>query len=115
MAKIVFCYVALLSLLIPMSANAFAFSYKKKNTTACVPDFADEADEQTPIPAEEDTSEEDDDPVKLISHRVIHTHQKNICRQGHASQFLTSFHFLEIISPPPQQQAIYLSCCTHFF
>jgi hypothetical protein len=104
MAKIVFCYVALLSLLIPMSANAFACSYKKKNTTACVPDFADEADEQpVPTPAEEDTSEEDDDPVKLISHRVIQTHQKIMCRQVHAIQFLTSFHFLEIISPPPQQ------------
>ncbi|MCW5912722.1 MAG: hypothetical protein KIT62_16755 [Cyclobacteriaceae bacterium] len=101
MTKIVFSYVAIFCLLILVSANTITTSLKRTNATECA-DLAEEAeDQQVPSPVEEDTSE-DDENSKLIPH---HTHgaacawSGKLTRVGH---FLTSFHFLEIISPPPQ-------------
>ncbi|MBX2913850.1 MAG: hypothetical protein KF856_01130 [Cyclobacteriaceae bacterium] len=86
------------------SANLVTSLTNKKISTECIPDFADETDEQpVPAPAEEDTSGEDDDLVKLILQRIPQAFQNAQQPVVFASQFLTSFHFLEIISPPPQQ------------
>jgi hypothetical protein len=103
MAKIIFSYVAIFCLLFLVSANIITTSLKKATATECACDLTDETDEQpVPSPVEEDTTGEDDETSKLVPHDVRHTSWALSGKLHHSNQFLTSFHFLEIISPPPQ-------------
>lgn len=103
MAKVIFAYVAIFCLLILVSANTITTSLKKTFATACVADLADEeADQPVPVPLEEDTTGEDDETSKLIPQHAQHPSRVLSGKLHHANHFLTSFHYLEIISPPPQ-------------
>ena len=103
MAKIILAYVAIFCLLILVSANSITTSLKKTFATECVADLADEAEDQpVPAPLEEDTTGEDDETSKLVPHHAQHPSGALAGKLHHANHFLTSFHFLEIISPPPQ-------------
>lgn len=93
-------YVAILCLLILVSANTITTSIKQNMAQS---GMSTEEIEDIPVPApvEEDTNE-DDEPTKLFFHSLIF-HNLVASQKGLATdQFLTSFHFLEIISPPPQ-------------
>lgn len=103
MAKIVFSYVAIFCLLILVSANTITTSLKKTFASECVADLGDEAEDQpVPTPVEEDTTGEDDETSKLVPQHTQHPSAALAGNLHHANHFLTSFHFLEIISPPPQ-------------
>ncbi len=103
MAKIVFCYVAIFCLLILVSANTIATSIKKINATECPTDLADEGEDlPVPSPVEEDTTGEDDETSKLAPHHIHYSSLAVTTKLNTSSHFLTGFHFLEIISPPPQ-------------
>lgn len=103
MAKIIFSYVAIFCLLILVSANTITTSLKKTFATECVADLAVETEDQpVPSPVEEDTAGEDDETSKLVPHHAHHSSEVLSGKLHHTNYFLTSFHFLEIISPPPQ-------------
>lgn len=101
MGKIVMAYVAIFCLLILVSANSITTSLKQSkiaNSGMCEEEIEDIP---VPAPVEEDTNE-DDGPTKLIFHSMVF-HSFAATRKAVATNyFLTSFHFLEIISPPPQ-------------
>lgn len=101
MAKIVFSYVAIFCLLILVSANTITTSIKKANAIECA-DLAEETEtQQIPSPVEEDISE-DDETSKLIPNHTYNAANINSGKLSLSGHFLTSFQFLEIISPPPQ-------------
>ncbi|HNT50637.1 MAG TPA: hypothetical protein PLM56_03905 [Cyclobacteriaceae bacterium] len=101
MVKIVFSYVAIFCLLILVSANTITTSIKKANAIECA-DLAEETEtQQVPSPVEEDISE-DDENSKLLSGHANTAGNINSQKLSLAGHFLTDFHFLEIISPPPQ-------------
>lgn len=104
MAKTIFSYVAVCCLLVLISANAINISLKKRNlTTDCVADLADEPeDKPVPLPLEEDTTGEDDESSRLVSQQPPPLIAPLSGKLHYANYFLTSFHYLEIISPPPQ-------------
>lgn len=103
MAKIIFSYVAIFCLLILVSANTITTSLKKTFAKECVADQADETEDQpVPTPVEEDTTGEDDETTKLVPHYAHHPTETLSGKLHQTNRFLTSFHFLEIISPPPQ-------------
>jgi len=103
MAKVIFSYVAIFCLLILVSANTITTALKKTYTTECASGLADEAEElPVPSPVEEDTTGEDDETSKLVPHHAHYASGRYFKKLDHANHFLTSFHFLEIISPPPQ-------------
>lgn len=103
MAKSIFSYVAIFCLLILISANTITTSLKKTFAKECVAGMADEAEDQpVPSPVEEDTTGEDDETSKLVSHHVHYSSGALASKLHQTNHFLTSFHFLEIISPPPQ-------------
>ena len=103
MAKILFSYVAIFCLLILVSANTITTSLKKSNANECAASLADDSEDQpVPSPVEEDTTGEDDETSKLVPHNANYTSARYLKKLDHTNHFLTSFHFLEIISPPPQ-------------
>jgi hypothetical protein len=100
MIKVVFVSI-IVCLLILQSANSIMPTLKKIFISDCVVDLTG-GEDQLPSPMEEDTSGEDDETFKLIPQ---HTHQVSGNASGkltYTNHFSTSFHFLEIISPPPQ-------------
>lgn len=102
MAKIAFSYLAIFCLLLLVSANAITTSIKKEASKEVCAEVESSADQSAPSPAEEDTAEEDDDTSKLFSLYQVNSYancERDLILGGH---FLTRFHFLEIISPPPQ-------------
>jgi hypothetical protein len=102
MAKVIFSFVAISCLLILISANTIT-SMQKTFAKECAASPADEAEDQTvPSPVEEDTTGEDDETSKLASHQVHYPSQILAGTLQNENHFRTSFHFLEIISPPPQ-------------
>lgn len=102
MAKIAFSHLAIFCLLLLASANTITTSIKKESGKEICTDTERGDDQTVPSPAEEDTAEEDDDTSKLFSLYQVNSNmdkERNLILGDH---FLTSFHFLEIISPPPQ-------------
>ena len=103
MVKIIFSYVAIFCLLILVSANTITITLKNTFATACAADLADDVEDQSvPSPVEEDTTSEDDETSKLVPHYAHHPSGVLSGKLLETNYFLTSFHFLEIISPPPQ-------------
>jgi len=105
MTRIVLSYVSIFCLLILVSANTITTSLEKKQCSMSMIDWSEEGDteEQTnPTPIEEDTSGQDDDTSKLVSLYLSNLSKHSVESLIFSSCFLTSFHFLEIISPPPQ-------------
>lgn len=102
MAKIAFSYLAIFCLLLLASANTITTSIKKEASKEICTDAERGNDQPVPSPSEEDTAEEDDDTSKLFSLYQVYSYAN--CERDLilGSHFLTSFHFLEIISPPPQ-------------
>jgi len=99
MAKIVFSYVAIFCLLILVSANTITTSLKKTTTTECADLGDDSEDIPVPSPVEEDNTGED---IKLGPQQTHLAVNRSSSKLIFSNCFLTSFHFLEIISPPPQ-------------
>lgn len=102
MAKIAFSCLAIFCLLLLASANAITTSIEKEVRKEVCTDPERGADQTAPSPAEEDTAEEDDDNSKLFSLYQVNSDldkERDLILGGH---YLTSFLFLEIISPPPQ-------------
>ena len=105
MIKVVLSYVSIFCLLILVSANTITTSLEKKVANTISIDWSEEGsaeEETTPTPIEEDTSGQDDETSKLVSLYRINTTIRASQNRIFSSHFLTSFHFLEIISPPPQ-------------
>ena len=105
MAKIVLTYVSISCLLILVMANTITTSIQTKAVTTNLIDWNEdgEPDKQTnPSPVEEDNSGLDDETSKLISLYSVYTATRSTTSIIFSNNFLTSFHFLEIISPPPQ-------------
>ncbi|HRG78491.1 MAG TPA: hypothetical protein PL167_02730 [Cyclobacteriaceae bacterium] len=104
MGKIILTYVSIFCLLILVMANTITTSIKTKTVATNLIDWnEEETDKQTnPPPAEEDNSGLDDETSKLTSLYTLFTVSKSTRSIIFSNHFLTSFHFLEIISPPPQ-------------
>jgi len=86
-------------------ANTITTSLQTKAVTTNLIDWNDdgEPDKQAnPSPVEEDTSGLDDETSKLISLYTVYTVTRSTANIISSSHFFVSFHFLEIISPPPQ-------------
>lgn len=86
-------------------ANTITTSLQTKAVTTNLIDWNDdgEPDKQAnPSPVEEDTSGLDDETSKLISLYTVYTVTRSTANIISSSHFFASFHFLEIISPPPQ-------------
>jgi hypothetical protein len=105
MIKIAFCYVSIFCLLILISANAITTSVENRSVNSILVDLNEEGktqDTTNPSPLEEDTSGHDDETSKLVSLYPINSSEPSTEDLIFSNHFLTSFHFLEIISPPPQ-------------
>lgn len=105
MVKIVLTYVSIACLLILVMANTITTSIQTKVATTNLIDWNEdgEPDKQAnPSPVEEDTSGLDDETSKLISLYCVYSAARSTAGIISSNHFLTSFHFLEIISPPPQ-------------
>jgi hypothetical protein len=100
MVKVVF--VSLITcLLILQSANSIVPALKKIFVPGCKVDFT-EGEDPFSSPIEEDTSGEDDETFKLIPQHTPQVSGRSSSKPTYTNHFSTSFHFLEIISPPPQ-------------
>jgi len=105
MIKITFCYVSIFCLLILISANTITTTVGNGSVSSIVPDTNGEGEPQdttNPSPIEEDTSGHDDETSKIAPLYQINTSEPSTQNLTFSNHFLTSFHFLEIISPPPQ-------------
>lgn len=105
MVKIAFCYVSMCCLLILISANTITTSVETGPVSSILLDIDSEGDAEDPTnpsPLEEDTNGHDDETSKLVSLYQIASSEPSTQNLIFANHFLTSFHFLEIISPPPQ-------------
>lgn len=104
MGKIILTYISIFCLLILVMATTITTSIKTKTVATNLIDWnEEETDKQTtPPPVEEDNSGPDDEASKLISLYTLFTASKSTRSIIFSNHFLTSFHFLEIISPPPQ-------------
>ncbi|MBX2899278.1 MAG: hypothetical protein KF775_06495 [Cyclobacteriaceae bacterium] len=102
MFKIAFCWVAILCLLILVSAPTLTASIKKTYPTATLANLADDTEEKpAPTPNEEDCSE---DHLSFKSVPWIKSSELNHVATVH-SQYRTLLfgtNFLEIVSPPPK-------------
>lgn len=98
----VFPYIGIFCLLLLVSANAITTSVGSNSTYTCQAN-ADGDSDQTPVPSpvEEDISE-DDETSKLQSGYSYKAFRFHFLNPFFTDHFLTSFHYLEIISPPPQ-------------
>jgi hypothetical protein len=104
MVKIVSTYISIFCVLLVVMANTITTSIQTKTVTTNLIDWSEEeTDKQTtPSPVEEDPNELDDETSKLISLYTLYTAARSTRSIISSNNFLTSFHFLEIISPPPQ-------------
>jgi hypothetical protein len=105
MIKIAFCYVSIFCLLILISANAITTTVENRSVNTILVDLNEEGETQdttNPSPLEEDTSGHDDETSKIASLYHINISEPSSQNLIFSNHFLTSFHFLEIISPPPQ-------------
>lgn len=104
MSKIVFAYVGIFCLLVLVSANTISVTLKQMYPSAKLANASDSAEERhVPSPVEEDpTLEEDEETSKLVPHITAASYFYDAGASEYITHFLTSFHFLEIISPPPQ-------------
>jgi len=86
-------------------ANTITTSIQTKVVTTNLVDWNEDGEpdrQANPSPVEEDTSGTDDETLKLISLYTVYTAARSTASMISSNHFLTSFHFLEIISPPPQ-------------
>lgn len=98
----VFPYIGIFCLLLLVSANAITTTIGDQEAYACQTSADGDSDQPSvPSPVEEDVSE-DDEASKLQSGYSYYTFQFSFLNQFLENHFLTSFHYLEIISPPPQ-------------
>lgn len=105
MVKIAFCYVSMFCLLILISANTITTTVENGALSSILVDINEDGeteDTTNPSPLEEDTSGHDDETSKLASLYQINSSEPSAQNLIFSNHFLTSFHFLEIISPPPQ-------------
>lgn len=105
MVKIALCYVSIFCLLILISANTITTSVVNGSVSSILIDINEDGETQdttNPSPLEEDTSGHDDETSKLVSLYQINSSAPFAQNLFFSNHFLTSFHFLEIISPPPQ-------------
>jgi hypothetical protein len=105
MVKIVLTYVSIACLLILVMANTITTSIQTKVVTTNLVDWNEDSErdkQANPSPVEEDTSGLDDETSKLISLYTVYSAARSTTGMISSNHFLTSFHFLEIISPPPQ-------------
>jgi hypothetical protein len=105
MVRIVLTYVSIACLLILVMANTITTSLQTKAVTTNLIDWNDDGEPDklaNPSPVEEDTSGLDDETSKLISLYTVYTVTRSTANIISSSHFFASFHFLEIISPPPQ-------------
>lgn len=98
----VFPYLGILCLLLLVSANAITSTIGDQNQCSCQTGADRDSDQPSvPSPVEEDVSE-DDETSKLQSEYFDYAFQFIFLNQFFADYFLPSFHYGEIISPPPQ-------------
>lgn len=98
---------AILCLLMLVSANIITTSWETVSGEDYIANPADQNEDQSaPSPLEEDTTEEDDETSKAPSFQGYHGLKVFTGKLRQGNQFLTGFHFLEIVSPPPRETRV---------
>jgi hypothetical protein len=103
MSKLVIKKISIMCLLFLITANTIATAIQAETGIVVVWNEEGECNGQNnSLPVEEDPNETDDENSKLIFPYLWSIGSRPSSSNVYPAQLLTSFHFLEIISPPPQ-------------